>query len=364
MPPLPALALLLSRARRTAMPASDGDRWWLEVFGVEAQNDYPAAAYARLGETPQADEVHRSNDPHRGNDPHRAADDAPWMRVDPVHLKLERDQLVLLDDEALQLSAEEAQALAASVAAHFHDHFSLEVLASARWYARPRAPTHIRTVSTRAVRGRGIAAAMPQGEDAVLWHSVMNEAQMLLHDHPVNEAREARGALPVNSLWFWGVGRHRPLSPRPAQSAFGNDPLLRGLAREAGMSAAGLPLDASQWLASAPQNGIAWFALDALSAAADYGDSARWLTQLARLERDWFAPLLAALRSGRIGMITLDIPVTGDIANAANTANTPNGADGAESAAQSLRCEVSSLDLKRFWRRVKPLAAIADLAKK
>jgi hypothetical protein len=352
VPPLPALALLLSRARRTAMPASDGDRWWLEVFGVEAQNDYPAAAYARLGETPQADEVHRSNDPHRGNDPYRGADDAPWMRVDPVHLKLERDQLVLLDDEALQLNVEEAQALAASVAAHFHDHFSLEVLASARWYARPRAPTHIRTVSTRAVRGRGIAAAMPQGEDAVLWHSVMNEAQMLLHDHPVNEAREARGALPVNSLWFWGVGRHRPLSPRPAQSAFGNDPLLRGLAREAGMSAAGLPLDASQWLASAPQNGIAWFALDALSAAADYGDSARWLTQLARLERDWFAPLLAALRSGRIGMITLDIPVTG------------HGGDGAAADTRSLRCEVSSLDLKRVWRRVKPLAAIADLAKK
>ena len=116
MPPLPALALLLSRARRTAMPASDGDRWWLEVFGVEAQNDYPAAAYARLGETPQADEVHRSIDPHRGNDPYRGADDAPWMRVDPVHLKLERDQLVLLDDEALQLNVEEAQALAASVA--------------------------------------------------------------------------------------------------------------------------------------------------------------------------------------------------------------------------------------------------------
>jgi hypothetical protein len=190
---------------------------------------------------------------------------------------------------------------------------------------------------------------MPQGEDAVLWHSVMNEAQMLLHDHPVNEAREARGALPVNSLWFWGVGRHRPLSPRPAQSAFGNDPLLRGLAREAGMSATGLPLDATQWLASAPQNGIAWFALDALSAAADYGDSARWLTQLARLERDWFAPLLAALRSGRIGMITLDMPVMGD---------------GSESTAQSLRCEVSSLDLKRFWRRVKPLATIAGLSKK
>jgi hypothetical protein len=337
VPPLPALALLLARARRTAMLASDADRWWLQVFGVEAQHDYPAAAYARRGESAQAGEGHRG------------ADDAPWMRVDPVHLKLERDQLVLLDDEALQLSADEAQALAASVAAHFHDHFSLEVLASARWYARPRAPTRIRSVSTRAVRGRGIAAWMPQGEDAVLWHSVMNEAQMLLHDHPVNEAREARGALPVNSLWFWGAGRHRPLSPRPAQSAFGNDPLLRGLAREAGMSAAGLPLDATQWLASAPQNGIAWFALDALSAAADYGDSARWLTQLARLERDWFAPLLAALRSGRIGMITLDIPVMDD---------------GGESAVQSLRCEVSSLDLKRFWRRVKPLAAIAELPKK
>ena len=64
---------------------------------------------------------------------------------------------------------------------------------------------------------------------------------------------------------------------------------------------------------------------------------------------DSHAELLAALRSGRIGMITLDIPVMDD---------------GGESAVQSLRCEVSSLDLKRFWRRVKPLAAIAELPKK
>ncbi|MCB1639923.1 MAG: hypothetical protein KDI15_13865, partial [Thiothrix sp.] len=31
------------------------------------------------------------------------------------------------------------------------------------------------------------------------------ELQMLLHQHPVNQARERQGQLPVNSLWLWGL---------------------------------------------------------------------------------------------------------------------------------------------------------------
>jgi hypothetical protein len=30
---------------------------------------------------------------------------------------------------------------------------------------------------------------------------------MLLHEHPLNQAREARGELPVNSVWISGIGR-------------------------------------------------------------------------------------------------------------------------------------------------------------
>ncbi len=34
----------------------------------------------------------------------------------------------------------------------------------------------------------------------------MNEIQMLLHEHPVNQRRERARQLPVNGWWLWGFG--------------------------------------------------------------------------------------------------------------------------------------------------------------
>jgi hypothetical protein len=55
--------------------------------------------------------------------------------------------------------------------------------------------------------------------------------------------------------------------------------------------------------------------------------------EMEALERDWFAPLLAALRSGRIGMMTLHVP----------------------DAAEALSFETIRGDLRRFWRRPRPI---------
>lgn len=63
---------------------------------------------------------------------------------------------------------------------------------------------------------------------------VLNEAQMFLHQHPVNAAREARGALTANALWCWGFGPLPDRPPRTWLNASGRDALLRGLALEGG----------------------------------------------------------------------------------------------------------------------------------
>ena len=57
----------------------------------------------------------------------------------------------------------------------------------------------------------------------------------------------------------------------------------------------------------------------------------------AAIERDWFGPLLAALKSGRIGMLTLQLC----------------GVD------SLLEVETVRSDLRYFWRRRKPLSAYA-----
>ena len=52
----------------------------------------------------------------------------------------------------------------------------------------------------------GIAGGTPWLPGERWLRRLQNEAQMLLHAHPVNLARMARGALAVNSVWIHGAG--------------------------------------------------------------------------------------------------------------------------------------------------------------
>ncbi|HVP77995.1 MAG TPA: cofactor-independent phosphoglycerate mutase [Thermodesulfobacteriota bacterium] len=58
------------------------------------------------------------------------------------------------------------------------------------------------------ITGKEISPFLPQAEEPVL--ALMGQSQRLLKDHPVNQARQANGLLPANSIWLWGQGR----SPR------------------------------------------------------------------------------------------------------------------------------------------------------
>jgi len=50
-----------------------------------------------------------------------------------------------------------------------------------------------------------VSPYLPRGEGALEWAKLTNEMQMLLFSHPANAAREVRGELPINSLWFDGL---------------------------------------------------------------------------------------------------------------------------------------------------------------
>jgi len=52
--------------------------------------------------------------------------------------------------------------------------------------------------------GKEISALLPQMKEPVL--TLMRASQELLKNHPVNEAREAKGLPPANSIWLWGQG--------------------------------------------------------------------------------------------------------------------------------------------------------------
>lgn len=230
-----------------------------------------------------------------------------WLRADPIHLHLNIDKLIPVDPRLLNLSMDEAKQLTASLNAHFQpDGLQFLALAPDRWYLRLARPSEIMTTLLDTAIGRNIEATLPQGDESTLWRRYLNEAQMLLHDHPVNQAREARGEFPINSIWFWGEG-DVPAAFTPTADALHADApvaaaLAAGLKLRHGREPQGLAeLEANAAIAT--ENVIV--VLEGLSPPADAGKPSDRKTVLQRHEQRWFAPLLKALLRGHLDGLTI-----------------------------------------------------------
>ncbi len=317
----PALDQLLAKGRRRHADATSTEAWLCEHFDLEKQGDWPVAPYSLLADGGEPGPRH-------------------WLRADPVHLALEGGRLVLADSGRFSISQPEADELAASLTAHFSvDGLVFLPLRPDRWYLRFETAPALKTTALTAAAGRSIDGLLPQGDEAQVWRSRLNEVQMLLHGHAVNEARENAGQLPVNSLWLWGGGRLSEAATAPFDAVWSNDPFAAGLAKAAQLAAHALPEGAAQWLraSAGPGAGVKLILLDTLRRAAQYDDAHAWREALLHLERDWLSPMLDALREERIGMLSLHALGPGGV----------------------LSSEVTRGDLRRFWRRVKPLANYA-----
>jgi hypothetical protein len=78
---------------------------------------------------------------------------------------------------------------------------------------------------------------MPAGAGAASFHRLQSEIQMLLHEHPVNEARRQRGQLVINTLWLWGGGTAGEVVTTKLPALVGDDPLFQGFWSRAGQRA-------------------------------------------------------------------------------------------------------------------------------
>ena len=143
----------------------------------------------------------------------------PCGLLTPVHWHVGREHITLADPAALNLSADESHALFDAVQPLFDDdHGALTWAAPLRWYLVHEHLADLPCAAIDRVIGRNVDLWLrgdPQASNEPLAHMrwvrrLQNEVQMLLHQHPVNDAREARGALPVNSFWLSGCGRAQP----------------------------------------------------------------------------------------------------------------------------------------------------------
>lgn len=181
--------------------------------------------------------------------------DFAWGLITPSHWHVGRDHVTLADPAALNLTEDESRTAFESVRELFESEgFRFEWGSPSRWYAAHECLVELPCASLDRVIGRNVELWMRGSEarssQAKLVRRLQSELQLLLYPHPLNEEREERGELSLNSFWLSGCGRFQA----DERDALQVNDVLRA------------PLLAEDWAAWAD----AWRTLDS-------GDVAEWL---------------------------------------------------------------------------------------
>ena len=161
---------------------------------------------------------------------------AQTWRIEPVHFRLATDHIVLAQAGFSDLALADARSLIqalAPLAEHFK--LSITVAPSGRWYLNWDA-SGLSTSTSHAARGRNIDIYLPRNsissfqsseanrvDSARLWRRIATEIEMTWFNHPVNDARQNAGQLPVNSLWLESACS-RGTRPAGKSHALSDDP--------------------------------------------------------------------------------------------------------------------------------------------
>jgi hypothetical protein len=127
------------------------------------------------------------------------------------HWQVGTDNVMLSPPDALGLSADDAQSLLAAMSPYFEeDGIKLATLPGApgTWLVTGQPLRDLATISLDRAIGKRLTRSFfeAKGPSAALIRKLQNEMQMLLYTSPVNDQRELRGLLPVNSFWVTGAG--------------------------------------------------------------------------------------------------------------------------------------------------------------
>ncbi len=270
-----------------------------EQYALSSFPDYPIAAI-----TAEADGL--------------AVGDAYWLRAAPVHLALQRDCFSLSEPIPLRLAHEHAALMLTKLNAHFNqDGLSFLQGNSGAWYLKSAQSPQIKTTLPSVVVGKNIHQFLPQGVSSSSWLAVLNEVQMLLHEHPANVAREAKGGAAVNSVWLSGGGVMPSVKtlPNDTSTLMANSIFYQGLAKWAGLTCLALPNQLEAVLQK-PQQQVR------LELLATHD-----------LDESWFSSLLAALKNHKIKQLTLNLGFYD----------------------KCLVVNLKPMDLYKFWRSARPV---------
>ena len=301
----PALSRLIGHARRDELARTALD----EIFDLAPPLPVAALRKVDAGKTAQGQ----------------------WLCLDPVHLRVTREGIMLADPAELDLSAEESAQLLTACAPMFAAWGELGSSAPGVWEIQLSQPAALDTRPLPDCVGLPVDARLPGGNDGRAWRAMLLEAQTVLHQHPINQTREQQGRPTINSLWIWGGGS-LPVLHRPAlDEIWCRSPILSGLGIHTGITCKPMPARftpaPARILAMEPRLAVPASTMNALE----------FRNRLLELERDWFSPVLNALQSGECRSFRL-------IGSGRNL--------------QDVSYQLTRPDLWKFWRRPQSLAKL------
>ncbi len=228
--------------------------------------------------------------------------EAMWC-LDPVHVQIDQDEAVLVANEGIELSAHEAQHLIEDLNQHLaQDGLRIHYYQPHQWLLE--GDFALTTQSIYDVMQQRLQSYQPQGQDASRWQALLNELQMLLYTHSVNEQRELRQEPTVNSLWLWGGGRDYQYE-KIVDVVYSNDHFVQEISDACDIRYQVLPekLDASL-LASAPDQTHLMVLTEQMTAIKQ-NDVFAWFDYLSDFENRFIAPLFDMLKQDRLDHLTI-----------------------------------------------------------
>jgi len=260
------------------------------ILNLTIEDDFPSAALTLLANDPYDESKH-------------------YMFADPVHLQADMDHAILTSSEDLNINAEEAALLCDSLNRHFNqDGLDFIVLQNKQWLVSTTDKIQLNTTPLVEAVGRNVNFILPEGEGATHWKKILTEAQMLMHLHEVNTAREKESKLSINSLWFHGSGNlpasHKHVAGKENVSSIcSNQAMLNGLANHVKCNYIMLPESTSEYieyLLANTNNSVNVLHLSDLEHLVNYTDVDPWLGRLTALLEHWIYPLLKVANNKNI----------------------------------------------------------------
>lgn len=245
----------------------------IESVGLrDASDSYPSAAVIRTGASGE-----------------RAS--GFWLRAQPIHFAAGLDRLTTVVLRGDSRMSESERALLEPIFTEHLQSSGLELhhACNDEWLLRSDVSLQLQTVSPEFAAANPRAEILPRGRDAGNLRRLMTEMQMLLHEHPVNARRQARGLPVINAIWIHGEGMLSDTASASLPEAWGEDFYLRGIYRLHDKSVRATPIDVPTMLSQMQRESVA---------VIDASDSDV-------LETQWLAPLTRALRGGAIAKLTL-----------------------------------------------------------